>query len=66
MKKKHKDRPVNPPPTATVERRRWKAPRSPLASSVSPSFRAAVRKLDEMRSELLAAVSGPRPPRPGA
>jgi len=49
----------------TADRRRWSAPRSPLASSVSPALRAAVQRLDEMRAELLAAVSGPRPPQAG-
>jgi len=46
----------------TAERRRWNVPRSRLASIVSPALRAAVRRLDETREELLAAVSGPRTP----
>jgi len=45
----------------TAERRRWSVPRSRLAAIVSPELRAAVRRLDETRDELLAAVSGPRP-----
>ena len=52
-------------PVSTADRRRWSVPRSPLASSVSPALRAAVHRLDEMRAELLAAVSGPRPPQAG-
>ena len=56
---------VDQQPLPTADRRRWSAPRSPLASSVSPALRAAVRRLDEMRGELLAAVSGPRPPQGG-
>lgn len=61
---------VNPPedqqPVATADRRRWNAPRSRLASIVSPALRAAVRRLDETRDELLAAISGPRSPGSGA
>jgi len=57
--------PVDQQPVSTVDRRRWNAPRSPLASSVSPALRAAVRKLDETRTEFVAATSGQRPPQPG-
>lgn len=57
--KKSKDRRVTQPPAATVERRRWSVPRSPLAASVSPVLRAAVRKLDQTRAELVAAMKAP-------
>lgn len=57
--------PVDQKPPSTADRRRWNAPRSPLASSVSPALRAAVRKLDETRTEFIAATSGQRPPQPG-
>jgi len=56
----------NPPEEQpTAERRRWSVPRSRLAAIVSPELRAAVRRLDETRDQLLAAVSGPRPPQAG-
>ena len=57
---------VGQPPVPTAERRRWSVPRSRLAAIVSPELRAAVRRLDETRDELLAAVSGPRPRAPDA
>ncbi len=38
--------------TPAVDRRRWRSPRSPLASSVSPALRDAVRRLDETRARL--------------
>ena len=56
------DQPVDQQPVATADRRRWSAPRSPLASGVSPALRAAVRRLDETRAELVAAISAPREP----
>lgn len=59
------DQPSDDQPVPTADRRRWSAPRSPLASKVSPALRAAVRRLDETRNELLAAVSGPRLPQAG-
>lgn len=55
--KKSKNLPPEQRPVAKVERRRWSVPRSPLASSVSPALRAAVRKLDETRKEFIAATS---------
>ena len=54
--------PQDQPPVPTADRRRWSVPRSRLAAIVSPELRAAVRRLDETREELLAAVSGPRTP----
>lgn len=57
--------PLDRQPASTADRRRWNAPRSPLASSVSPALRAAVRKLDETRTEFIAAANGQRPPQAG-
>jgi len=54
------DQPVDQQPVATADRRRWSAPRSPLASGVSPALRAAVQRLDETRKEFIAAVGAPR------
>jgi hypothetical protein len=56
------NQPLTQEPVPTADRRRWRAPRSPLAASVSPALRAAVRRLDETRAEFLAAVSDPPNP----
>jgi hypothetical protein len=63
--KESTDLPAAQPTVPPADRRRWSAPRSRLAAIVSPELRAAVRKLDETRGQLLAAVSGPRPPQSG-
>lgn len=60
--KDSEDLPVVQQPVAKPDRRRWSARRSPLASSVSPALRAAVRRLDETRREFTAANSGPLSP----